>query len=495
MERPELTTSASITARQTVDILVREANQHQQAGRFQAAEAIYRKVLAFKPNLAEAHKQLGKVLIALDRLEGAIRSITRSIEIDSDSSPARNLLGIAFRKQGQTENAISYFKCALQIAPMNVNAHMNLVLTLMEAGQFDESAEHFRQALKINPKLAQAYFHLAHMRKNVSAVDENKAMKSLYNHPNTDTMQKIYLAFGLGSALEKYGAYEEAFEFFQEGHRLKKQSTPFDLENYIHFFKSMMEVFDEGYVSRNRVVGPIDDLPVFIFGMPRSGTTLAEQVLSSHPDIQGAGELNYVEDAVRRVSEITGKPFLVGWGEMDARKIHDLGMQCLDKLRAHSGGYKHVCDTTPMNFLYVGLIATILPGARLVHCLRNPMDTCLSIYQQPLSNTHAYAHEIKDLGGFYKLYKGLMNHWHSILPGRIYDLRYETMVTDNETEIRKLLDYCELPFHENCLTFHKSERSIRTPSASQVRQPIYTTSIDRWKRYETQLSPLKEILQ
>ena len=203
----------------------------------------------------------------------------------------------------------------------------------------------------------------------------------------------------------------------------------------------------------------------------------------------------YAEDAVRRAIAITGKPFPAGLSEMGTSELHDLGAGYLDSLRKHAGMAGRVTDTTPMNFPLVGLIAAMLPHARLVHCVRDPMDTCVSIFQQPLSGSHAYANDLADLGGFYRLYKELMAHWYSVLPGRIYNLDYEALVNDSETGIRKLLDYCGLPFHADCLSFHKTKRQVRSPSASLVRQPVYTGSIGRWKRYESRLAPLKAILK
>ena len=319
-------------------------------------------------------------------------------------------------------------------------------------------------------------------------------MKTLYSQPRTGIDQRIYLAFALGSALEKREAYEEAFEYFVEGHRLKKQSTPFDLARRARFFHSLMDVFNKDYLERHRSVGPDDNLPIFIFGMPRSGTSLTEQILASHPDVHGAGESDGMEDLVRSVSGKTGEPFPGCWLNLGVREIHDIGVNYLDRMRESATGSRFITDTTPMNFRYAGLIATIMPGARLVHCVRNPMDTCLSIFQQPLIDTHAYAHDLADLGGFYRLYQALMAHWCNVLPGRIYNLCYEDLATDSESEIRKLLKHCGLSFHYDCLAFHETKRSVRTPSASQVRQPIYTASIERWKRYETQLAPLKAIL-
>ena len=477
------------------DRVMQEARQHHRAGRLHASESLCRKVLVSDPENVEANNLLGMLCIQTGRPESAIKWIRQALEASPDNPEGHYYLGLAYNQLGRLEEAISSFECALRTMPSNASGHLHLAIILKETGRFDDAAEHFRRALSIRPDLAMAHFHLAHMRTHDSSTDEINAMKALYSHPGINDNQRFYLAFGLGSALDKRGLYDEAFEYFQAGHGIKRKSVHFNLAEQVRFIKSIMEVFSEELMARNMSAGPDDNRPVFIFGMPRSGTTLAEQILASHPQVLGAGELSYVEEVVKQVIKITGKPFLASFGSLAAKQIYDLGGHYLNRLGVRPGDIRHVTDTTPMNFIYVGLIAIILPGARLVHCRRNPMDTCLSIFQQPLADSHAYAHDMADLGGFYRLYEELMMHWQSILPGRIHDLCYEELVSDSETEIRKLLDYCGVPFHDECLTFHKTERSVRTPSASQVRQPIYTASVERWKRYESKLSELKAALQ
>jgi len=490
-KRGKSSTSALKAARQ----LCRKANQLRRAGRMQEAEVCYKQALAQNPNLAVAHDQLGVVLAGAGQLEDALRSIARSLEIEPNSHSAHANYGVVLNMLGRAHEAIASFRRALRITPSNADTRMNLALNLLNEGYLDEAIEQFQQVIKLDPGRAHAYFHLAHMKNRVSSDSEIRAMKSLYGQLGIADGEKTVLAFGLGSALDKRGEYDEAFRYFSAGHRLKQQSVPFDLASHAHYFETMKDVFDDHNLVRNRTIGVEDSRPIFIFGMPRSGTTLTEQILASHPDVLGGGEMSCVEDIVKHLQKITGKSLLESWSELDTQAIRELGAAYLEKLKMHSDKVKHVTDTTPMNFLYLGLIATIFPNVHLVHCVRDPMDTCVSIFQQPLSDAHAYSHDLKDLGGFYLLYKDLMAHWHKVLPGRIYDVRYENLVTDTESEIRKLLDCCGLPFHEGCLASHNTKRSVKTPSATQVRQPIYTASIGRWKRYEVNLSPLQEILE
>ena len=495
MNTPENSSHTPDSDAQPPNHYIREARRLLTGGRLNEAEAVLRKVLQLLPNHAETCNQLGMLLVKLGRPEEAVRHFARAVEINPDSARILNNLGAVLKKLGHIDDAISSLENAINIEPSNFSAHMNIAIIQETTGRLDEAASHFRQVIALKPDFAQAHFHLAHLHNHASSADEIQAMMALYSQPATVAEQRIWLAFGLGSALEKQGEYAQAFDYYEAGHAIRKQSMLFDLNKSTSFVRGLIEVFNKKDMARNRASGPDSDLPIFVFGMPRSGTSLAEQILASHPDVQGAGELTFVEDTLRQIIDKTGKPFLESWNGLDSHTIRVLGEIYLGKLASYAGGRIHVADTTPMNFLYVGLIATILPNARLVHCMRDPMDTCLSIFTQPLSDTQSYANDLADLGGFYSLYRELMAHWRSVLRGRMHDLCYEDLITDSETGIRNLLDYCGLPFNENCLAFHKTERPVRTPSASQVRQPLYTSSIGRWKRFESRLSPLKSILQ
>ena len=475
--------------------LLNEARQHLHAGRVPDAESICLRVLDKYPGNAEARALLGSLYNQTNRPEMAVECLEPALEGNPADARCNFQLGLALARLERTDEAIDCHKQALQMAPANAAIHFNLGLLLEETGQLDSAAYHYQQAIMHKPDMARAHFHLAYLKNRPSAQEEIDAMLVLYNHPGTSINQRVWLAYGIGSALDKQGRYQDAFDYFQAGHTLKHQSVPFDMSRHIQFTRAIASLFDRNRVNQSISTLPLDTLqPVFIFGMPRSGTSLTEQILASHPDVYATGESGHIEDAVKQVITITGKPFLQGWRELDTSAIHSLGSGVPAILDGDHHRYTHFTDTTPMNFLYVGMIAAIFPNARLVHCQRDPMDTCLSIFQQPLSETHAYAHDLKDLGMFYLQYRNLMQHWYTVIPGRIHDLRYEDMVTDSESGIRKLLDYCGLPFDEHCLKFHETARSVRTPSASQVRQPIYTASIGRWKNYESRLTPLKIII-
>lgn len=399
-----------------------------------------------------------------------------------------------FHESGLLEKAEARYREVLLLDADAVMAHMNIGLILKQTGRLDEAAMHFSTVTRLKPDLAQAHFQLAHLRTHISSEEEIEAMRRLFDSPGIEDKDRIPLAFGLSAALEKNGRYPESFDVLQEGRRLMKSKAPFDIEAHRRHFDGLMQLFSREYFERQGDAGAPGKLPIFIVGMPRSGTTLTEQILASHPAVDGGGELSYLEGIVREVGSDAGKPFVYGWRDLKRKDIRGLGVSYLRNLSRHSRRGKHVTDTTPMNFRLVGLIAAMLPGAKIIHCTRDPMDTCLSIFQQPLADTHAYANDLADLGEFYRMYVRMMAYWHQVLPGRIHDLRYEDLIQDPEAEVGRLLDYCDLPFAKECLEFHKTNRKVNTPSASQVRQPLYKGSLGRWRRYEEQLAPLRAVL-
>jgi len=507
-----------------------------QTGRFAPAVKWIESALQEKPDDPQAHYNLGIALKEVDRLDDAAIHFQHCVDLDSNNVEAYNGLGNILRIQGQHDRAVTCFEKALAIQPAhadsrrnfslvlndqgvvanklglshdairhfrraveltdtNPEAHINLGITFEQTGKLDQAASSFKNAISARPVFAEAHYHLAHLRSHRSTTGEIDAMQSLFDQPGTSDSEQTLLAYGLGEAHHKLENYDNAFEAFATGHRLKKKTTSFNLADHVRFIESSIEVFDTGFFDEHRRSGYEDKTPIFILGMPRSGTSLTEQILASQSTAFGAGERIYLPELVRESVLAAGNPYPQSVATLSHKKFRHLGKAYVNKLRSHSQQTAHISDTTPMNFLYVGLIAIALPNARIIHCLRNPLDTCLSIFMHPLSTPHSYAHELENLGAYYKLYQRLMAHWHSMLPGRIHDVMYEQLVTDSETEIRALLNYCELPFEKACLNFHETERTIRTPSAGQVRQPMYDNSIRRWKHYEKHLGPLIELFE
>jgi hypothetical protein len=294
-----------------------------------------------------------------------------------------------------------------------------------------------------------------------------------------DSRDNATLAHGIAKANEKLKRYADEFRWLMKAHDIKRSLEPFDAAAATSRFRSLKDTFTTEAIAKGNADGGAN--LIFIVGMPRSGTSLAEQILASHSEIHGAGEMIAVADL--NVSPSTPQ-----------RKFPRLAAKVTNTITARAGEENFIVETTPTNFLHLGKIALLFPEARVVHCRRDPMDTCLSIYQHPLSAAHAYAHDLETLGNYYREYELLMQHWDQVVPNPILDLQYESLVSDFEPTVRALVEFCGADFEEQCLRFHETRRQVKTPSASQVRQPIYQSSVGRWRRYERELEPLRSAL-
>lgn len=466
-------------------------------GRLDEAVNSFKKAIALKPNLIEAYNNLGNALKASQRLSDAVVFYQQALAIKPDYFEAHNNLGNGLSDLNRMDEAIVSYKKALQINPGYVEAHNSLGLALKDLGRMDQAIASFEKAIAIQPDYAKAHANLSQMRKHTDGDGDGevRAMAELYDRSDLPDDQRIHLAFGLARAYENLGQYGRAFECLSDGQRLQKVAVPFDLAKATRFFKLIEDMFDPNFLAKQAKSGFEDESPIFVLGMPRSGSSLVEQILASHPQVYGAGELKAVGELTRRMEKSAGESFPKAMGSVDPNIFHELGASYIEMVRRLAPRIKFITDKMPANFLCIGFIATMLPRARFIHCLRDPMDTCFSIYKSQFSESHDYSHNLASLGGYYLLYEELMAHWHRVLPDRIFDIRYEQLVQNSETEIRSMLDYCDLPFDKACLSFYKTDRVVKTASATQVRQPIYQNAIGFWKNYEDQLTPLQSALK
>lgn len=470
-------------------------------GRLDDAATHFRAAAAHSPQNAEAHNALGNVLRALGQPAQAVESYRRALALAAKHAGARtglsqalNDAGVAHNTLGATPAAIDAFQAATAVDPGNAEAWINAGILLEQTGRFERAAEAFGAAIAARPAFADAHFQLARLRTRQSTAAEIRAMEALYRQGTTADAERAMLAFGLASACEKSGARAREFGYLQEAHALKRRRASFDADGQAAYTESLRQVFDAEWLGRVGTQSLDGADLVFVVGMPRSGTSLTEQILASHPRVFGAGEQVAVAAAARRSAEITRVPYPYAVRRLDSTARRELAGDCSASLRRLGAGQPIIVEKTPDNFLHIGLIATLLPRAKIVHCMRHPLDTCLSIYQHPLADAHAYADDFDDLAAYYRLYLRLMDHWRRMLPDRIFDLRYERLVMDLEPAVRGLLEHCGLPFDSACLSFHATERTVRTPSASQVRQPLYSASVGRWHHYAEQLAPLRALL-
>ncbi len=461
------------------------------------AIAAYRRALEINPQHADAHYNLGITLLELEELDGAIDRFDRCIEIKPDDVNA--WLGIARARstQGDLDAAVSAFRRAIEIDPGNALAHKDLGSTLSDHGEIEAAVEALRRALELDPTCAGAYRLLSMIRRFTSHDEDIKAMESLFARKGVTDADRVQLGFGLAKAFEDLGEYDRAMHYLQQATRLKRKGYHYSTAESRAQFAEIEATFSREFFDRHRDCGDTDPTPIFILGMPRSGTSLVEQILASHPDVHGAGELRElgkVLESIRADNETDGgiiPPQLV---QLDDAAFAELGRQYVQRIRRHAPEARFITDKMPHNFARIGFIRLILPKARIIHCRREPMDNCLSIFKTHLQDGHGFADDLAELGEYYRLYHHLMEHWRQVLPGFVHDLHYEALVTSAREQIEQLLQYCGLPWDDACLAFHRTRRKVETASNAQVRRPIYRDSVARWRRYEAHLEPLKTAL-
>ena len=507
---------------------------HKALGHYEDACACYEKAIAIAPGQAVGHNNLGNALMELRRYDKALESLGRAVALDPDYADAYQNRGLVLQELDRYEEALESFRKAVELKPEAAEAHFHLGQALQDMRRFDEALTSYERATELKPGYADAYakkallfMELGKMKEAGAILDEVEgtmsddtallfarvSLKPLQaDDPYFDRLRERYadrttllkgkrefVDFAMGKSLEAQGRYDEAFAAYEEGNRLHYEKYPYDITAEMRYLANTRAYFSVELLDRCRSVLetlPADGderVPVFIVGMPRSGTTLTEQVLASHPDLFGAGELTTLGDLARKVE----------LPPLDApdweRRILDLrrfGREYMDQVWKLAPDARYITDKMPHNFNNLMLIHLMLPNAKIIHVMRDPMDNCFSCYALRFKKGHDYCYDLEMLGRHYQLYRQYMQHWHDVLPpGRILDVRYEDTVADLETQARRILEYVGLPWDPACLDFHKTERSVKTASIAQVRKPIYKTSVARWKHFEKHLGPLQEILQ
>ena len=474
-------------------------------GDLEGAAACFHKALAVKPDYAEAYNNLGNLYKEQDKLDAAIVSYRKALAINPHFAEAFSNLGTALAKQGDHQGAAASYRKAMAIKPDYAEVYNNMGCLLIELGDLSEAEKSFKRALEIKPDYAEVQAHIAVLKKYVQGAgaqkltdydSEIREMETLLADDRKSTEEKIALNFSLGKVFEDLKQYGKAFTHIQAGNRLKRGTFSYDIAEDEYFFQKVMKIFNRQLFIANEGSGYRSDMPIFILGMPRSGSTLIEQILASHPEVHGAGEIIYLKHTMASFCENRRLPqFPECAAELDQPNFESLGRDYVAELRKYSESAAYITNKMPQNFIFIGLIKLILPGAKIIHSLRDPRDTCWSIYKNSFVGTQNYAYDLKELGRYYKLYQELMQHWRSVLPGFIFEMKYEELVADQENQTRRLLEYCELEWHDSCLEFYKTSRPVRTASNLQVRQPLYSTSVHLWQEYANELEPLLKSLK
>lgn len=464
------------------------------AGELEQAVARYQHALAIAPDFAAAHFNLANAFRAQGRLDDAMAHYERALAIAPDFAAAHCNLGVALKQQGKPASAVACFETALLVKPDYAEAYGNLAVALLDLGQMPQAKRAIARAIELEPKAAGYYYTLSQIGPLAPGDAALDAMEGLTRERLALTAEaRVKLHFALGKAYADIGRAETSFDHLLAGNALKRREVPYDERATLAMFRDIRQVFTPERIATLRGVGERSELPIFIVGMPRSGTTLVEQILASHPEVFGAGELELLPRLVAPRGGPAGVE--VELADLSAAKVRCLGTEYLTALRALAPQATRITDKMPANFALVGFIHLALPQARIIHVRRNPIDTCLSCFSTLFTLQHAYTYDLAELGRYYRAYQGLMEHWHKALPdGAILDIQYEDVVTDLRAQARRMLEHCGLQWDDVCLTFYETKRAVCTASAAQVRRPLYDTSVGRWRAYRSSLQPLLEAL-
>jgi tetratricopeptide (TPR) repeat protein len=489
--------------------LLSEASEHQRRGHFQEALGRYRRLLELKPGakslqtkLAEVLEQLGISYYDQGRPDLASPLLNESISLSPKRETAHLHLGLVFKSLNQLDQAIIQYQQALAIAPSYVDALCNLGLAYRGLGQHSEAERYYLQALDIQPDSSEARACLADIQEwrgdfssaydllkpRLGSLTANTAIifatvclrrqtpeealpivLQCLNQQNLTVQERTHLFFKLGDLNDMLGNFDAAFESYKQANDVLRQ--PFAPDYWIQETSQVIATFDETMLEKFPRATIYSRLPIFIVGMPRSGTSLVEQILGSHPAVFAAGELPDLSSLAARVPIALTQ----SW-------IDETAQAYLDRLQTLAPQVRHITDKQPTNYLYLWLVALAFPGARIIHCTRDPFDTCLSCYFQNFNTRQLYAGDLHHLGVVYRQYERLMSHWQSVLDLQILSVCYEDLVADLETNSRQILNFLELEWHPDCLEFYRNKRIVNTASYDQVRRPIYSRSVGRAQR-------------
>ncbi len=468
--------------------LAREQNE--------TALAHYQRALRIRPVYVEAQMGLAKAFQALENLPDAEAAALHAIRLDGNNAKAHALLASIYAEIARPEQAEVEYNRALEIDPENDDALLGFGHLCMENGQLERAEELFNRALESKTDNLSAHIHLVQVKK---VLPEDTSFAALLEQEKQfDTLsdnRQLSLNFALGKCYDDTKDYEHAFPHFLNGCQLKRAKFNYDPDVVARQFAELQEIFSKETIARLRGGGDPSNLPIFVLGMPRSGTTLTEQIIASHPEVYGAGELGDLLRIAHRKTDPAATTFPDNLRFLDHATLTAWGAEYIAGLKPRAPNAKHITDKMPANFLAVPLIHLMLPNAKIIHVKRNPVDTCLSCFTRLFNRKQEHTYDLAELGRYYADYARLMEQWRKVLPAdALLDVQYEDIVADQEKQARRLLEYCGLEWNPACLEFHKTKRQIRTASVTQVRQPIYNTSVERWRKYEKFLGPLLDEL-
>jgi tetratricopeptide (TPR) repeat protein len=467
-------------------------------GDVEGAIKAYEQAICLCPGYPEAHCNLGCALKDQGKRDEAIIAFEKSVRLNPNNPESANMAGIAYQEQGNHTRALEYYRHALRLRRGYADAANNVATALKEQGLLDEAVSMYLEVLQLQPNHVFAFYNLSQFAAEGRyrfPLGLLERMRAIIAGRSCTDLELSVVCFALAAVLDAEGQYDEAFRYYQEGNELRKaclreSNLSFDAQRHRDLISRVITTFDRGYFRQVQGWGLDSEMPVFIVGMPRSGTTLVEQILSSHPEVFGAGELGEFPRVVANLARAAGSSDLVTPLPLPtAGQTREVGTRYLQRISELGKGAKRVTLKTLENFLHLGMIATAFPRARVIYCRRDPLDVCLSCYFQNFQGMD-FAWSMEDIAVYFRQYERLMAYWRQVLPLPILEVSYEQLIADHETVSRSLVAFCGLEWSDRCLTFFKTTRAVQTASTIQVRKPISTKPVGRWKRYRSHLEPL-----
>lgn len=466
-------------------------------GRFEDAEKLLSRCLELAPSFTAARHNYALVLHRQSKAAEALAQIDLLLADEPDNHAYRFLKAAVLTRVGEYDRAIAIYEEALEQFPDNARVWLSLGHACKTVGRQQQAIDAYSRCIAIAPHFGEAYWSLANMKTHRFDEATIAAMQAQLARSDLRAEDRFHLHFALGKAREDAGAYERSFEHYQQGASLRREALTYDADETSRMTRRQITFFTKALLASREGQGASAPDPIFVVGLPRAGSTLIEQILASHSAVEGTMELPDITMLARRIGggKTRGGAYPEALAHLDAAGLRALGEEYLARTRVQrKTGRPFFVDKMPNNFQHVGLIQLILPNAKIIDARRHPMACCFSAFKQHFARGQNFSYDLTELGRYYSDYVALMAHFDEVAPGRIHRILYEDVIADPEREIRRMLDYCGLPFEPACLTFHTNERAVRTASSEQVRQPIYTEAVVHWRHYEPWLGPLKAAL-
>lgn len=470
------------------------ATHHRQWG---DAEALLTRATAIAPDYLPTWRALIETYREQDKFEETLDTIEQALKRDPDNANIICERANIYSLSSRHEDSIEQYNLALQKAPLHAGALSGLGHVLKTVGQTEEAIAAYRQSTEAHPSIGEAYWSLANLKTFRFEDQEINSMKSQLDNKDLPEESATNFCFALAKSYEDRKDYANAFEYYDRGNGIRRMNESYDPVQTEVIHDRIIETFTKEYFEQRQGWGDPGADPILIVGLPRSGSTLLEQILASHSQVEGTFELPELPRVIRSINNAqqSGKTYPEATLELTQDESISFGKQYLEGASKYRTEMPFFTDKMPNNFPNVGLLHLLLPNAKVINARRHPLDSCLGSFKQLFAKGQTFSYDLIELGEYYLQYQRMIDHWAEVLPGKVLELHYEDMVDDQETQTRRMLEHCGLPWEERCLRFYESDRAVRTASSEQVRRPIYSTSVNLWRHYEEELEPLIEVLE